>query len=177
MITDINLLLRTDEESLKRKKRIRILNFVAAGLLIIVGLISLVVFLLIQGANSPSIRKEQNDVLKKISQFQDRQSKLFILNNRIDSIDKILKTRKDISKTMNELLAKMPDNLSINSFEINAKSIVLTGESNSLYSIAQLINNLTDMVYKKEILKSLTLSSLTLDNSSNGYQVSLKSDL
>ena len=177
MITDINLLLRTDEESLKRKKRIRILNFVAAGLLIIVGLISLVVFLLIQGANSPSIRKEQNDVLKKISQFQDRQSKLFILNNRIDSIDKILKTRKDISKTMNELLAKMPDNLSINSFEINAKSIVLTGESNSLYSIAQLINNLTDMVYKKEILKSLTLSSLTLDNSSNAYQVSLKSDL
>jgi len=177
MITDINLLLRTDEESLKRKKRIRILNFVAAGLLIIVGLISLVVFLLIQGANPPSLKKEQNDVLKKISQFQDRQSKLFILNNRIDNIDKILKTRKDISKTMNELLAKIPDNFSINSFEINDQSIILTGESNSLYSIAQLINNLTDMVYKKEILKSLTLSSLALDSSSNTYQVSLKSDL
>jgi len=177
MSTDINLLLRTNEESLKRKKRIKILNFAAIASLICIGLVSLIIFILIQTANPTAIKKEQEDVLGKISQFQDRQSKLFILNNRIENINKILKTRKDLSKTMNELLAKMPSNLSINNFEINNASIIIAGQSKSLYTIAEFINNLTDMVYRKEIIKSLTLNSLVLDAGSKTYQVSVKSDL
>lgn len=177
MSANINLLLRTDEESLKQKRRIRILNLAAVASLIAIGLISLSLFILIQTASFSSINKEQEDALKIMSQFQSRQAKLLILNNRVENIDKILKVRKDLSKTMSSLLVKVPNNLSIDDFEVDDKSVVISGQSMSLFSIGEFINNLTDMVLKKEIIKSLTLNSLTLDGGRNVYLISIKSEL
>lgn len=177
MNANINLLLRTDEESLRRKKRIKIFNFAAGISLISVGLISLFIFISIKAADSSSIRDEQEIVLKKLSQFQDRQAKLFILNDRAENIDKILKIRKDISVTMNSLLTKVPDSLSIDNFQADEKSVVITGQSRSLSAIGEFINNLTEMVRRKEIIKSLTLNSLVLDEGKNAYRVSISSEL
>lgn len=177
MNANINLLLRTDEESLRRKKRIKIFNFAAGISLISVGLISLFIFMSIKAADSSSIRNEQEIVLKKISQFQDRQVKLFILNDRAENIDKILRIRKDISVTMNSLLTKVPGSLSIDNFQADEKSVVITGQSRSLSAIGEFINNLTEMVRRKEIIKSLTLNSLILDEGKNAYRVSISSEL
>lgn len=177
MSTNINLLVLTDEESLRRKKRIKILNFTAAVFLLSACLISLGVFLLAQSVNLSEIKRGQEDVLKKMSQFRGRQAKLFVLNNRIENIDKILKIRKNISKTANGLLLKVPNNLSVEDFEVDDKAVTITGHSRSLFAIGEFINNLTDMVHKKEIIKSLTLNSLTLDQGQSVYQVSLRSEL
>ncbi|MDP2585381.1 MAG: hypothetical protein Q8P29_00715 [Candidatus Levybacteria bacterium] len=177
MSANINLLLRTDEESLKQKRRIKILNFTAVASLIGIGLISLGIFILIQVVNPKSLKKEQEDVLGRISQFQSRQVKLFVLNNRVENIEKILKVRRDISKTMNGLLERMPSGLSVEDFVIDDKLVIVVGQSKSLYTIGEFVNNLTDMVKKKEIIKSLTLSSLSFDESKNAYQISVKSEL
>lgn len=177
MNANINLILRTDEESLKQKKRVKIFRLVAAASLVCVGLISLGIFILIQVINPPSVKKEQEDILRKISQFQSRQANLFVLNNRVENIDKILKIRKDLAKTMNNLLATVPGQLSIDDFEVDSQSVIMAGQSSSLSAIGEFINNLADMVRKKEIIKSLTLNSLTLDNVRNVYQISVKSEL
>lgn len=177
MSADINLLLRTDEESLKRKRRIKILKFAAIASLIGVGSISLVIFILIQVFNPASIKKEQADVLTKISRLQSRQAKLFVLNDRVENIDKILKTRKDLTKTMNGLLVKIPNQLSIDDLEVNDKSVIISGQSKSLFAIGEFINSLTDMVRNKEIIKSLTLNSLILNESKNVYQISVRAEL
>lgn len=174
MSTNINLLLRTDEESLKRKKRIKILNFIAVSSLMCIGLIVFGLFILIQAANLPSIKREQEDVVKKMSQFQGRQVKLFVLNNRVENIDKILQIRKHLSKTVSSLLTKIPDNLLIESFMVDDKSVAITGQSKSLFVIGEFINNLTDMARKKEVIKSLTLNSLILDEGGRVYSVSVR---
>lgn len=177
MSTNINLLLRSDEKSLKRKKRIKILNFIAFILLIGVGVTSLIIFLLIQTTNVPSIKKEQDDIVGKISQAENKRNKLFVVNNRINNIQEILGKRKDLSKTINTMLEKIPNRLSIEGLEISDKVISLTARSTSLFTIGEFINNLTDMVRKKEIISSLTLNSLVFDESKNSYQVSIKSGL
>lgn len=177
MNTNINLLIPTDEDSLKRKRRIKIFKFVAAASLMGVGLISLGIFIMISAVNLGSIKKEQEDIMAKISQFQSRQAKLFVLNNRIENIEKILKIRKDLSKTMNDLLGKIPNQLSVDDFEVDDKLVIITGQSKSLRAIGEFISNLTDMVRKKEVIKSLMLSSLTLDESKNAYRISIKSEL
>jgi len=177
MSENINLLIRTDKDSLKLRNRIKILNFAAITSLSIVILISLGIFIAIQVVNPEPIRKEQADVLGKISQFQTKQAKLFILNNRVENIDGILKTRKNLAKTMSSLLAKIPNNLSIDNFEIDGNTVIIVGQSKSLVTVGEFINILTDMVRKKEIIKSLTLSSLILDQAKNAYQVSVKSKL
>ncbi|MBI4089399.1 MAG: hypothetical protein HY424_01670 [Candidatus Levybacteria bacterium] len=176
MSTDINLLLRKDEESLRRQKRLKIFNFIAVFFLIELGVISLILFLLIQ-VNSFSSTKEKDDLLRRMSQLQEKRVKLFVLGNRIDGIQEILDKRKDLSKITSTILAKTPAKLSIEEFEIDNKIIVITANSSSLFPIGELINSLSDMAHKKEIISSLTLNSLVFDEIKNSYQVSVKSNL
>ncbi len=177
MSTNINLLLHTDEESLRRRKIIKILNFAAVTSLIGVGLVSFIIFILIQIVNPGSIIKEQEGVLKKISQFQTRQAKLFVFNNRVENIDKILKKRKDLSNTTSILLAKIPSQISVQDFELDDKSVVIEAQSRSLLAIGEFISSFTDMARNKEVIKSLTLNSLILDEGINTYQISIQSAL
>jgi len=179
MNTDINLLSHTDEETLRKNKSTKIFNLIAAVFLIGVCLISVSIFIMISTVNaeSKSIRKEQADVLKKMSKFQDRQVKLFILSNRVENIDKLLQTRRDFPKISNGLLVKVPSDLSLSSFEINDSSVIISGESKSLLTISEFIGNLTDMARRKEIIKSLTLNSLVLDDSDNTYVIIVSSQL
>lgn len=176
MSTDINFLLRKDEESVKRQKKVQLFNFISVVFLAVTGLISLAIFLLTQAQKIDSIKTEQETILQKISQFQDRKAKLFIAQDRINNITEILEQRKDLSKTANILLDKTPNNLLIENLEIEDAVISLTARSASLSVIGEFIDNLTDMVRKKEVA-SLTLNSLALDEGKNLYQVSLRAEL
>ena len=174
MNTNINLLIQTNEESLRRQKRVKRLNFITATLLVGVSAMSLIIFLLIQIISPSAILREQNNIIKKISQFQNKQAKLFILNNRVGNIEKILAKRKDLARITNVMLAKTPSRLFIEDLEVDDKTIIITAYSASLSAIGELINNLTDMVHKKEIINSLTLNTLVFDEGKNSYQVSVK---
>lgn len=177
MSTDINLLLHKDEETLKRKQRVKILYFIAVVFLLVTGAIPIVIFLLIQATNVSSIKKEQADITAKISEFQDRETKLSIAENRISNISEILEKRKDLFKAMNGILLQTPDRLLIRDIEISDKSVIMTAQSTSLDAIGEFINNLTDMVRKKEVISSLTLNSLMFEEGKNSYEISIKSDI
>lgn len=174
MNTNINLLLQTDEQSLKRQRRIRRFNFIAIMFLVTVGGISVFLFLTTQIINPSAIVKEQNAVIEQISKTQNKQAKFFILNNRLDNIEKILQKRLDLGKVTDSLLAKTSDRLFIEELEVDNKKVIMTAESTSLLAIGEFINKLTDMVHKKEIIRSLTLTTLVFDESKNSYAVSIK---
>lgn len=177
MSTDINLLLRKDDESVRRLRKVKILNFAAVMSLMGIGIISLVIFLLIKTVNTPSIQKEQDEILQKISQLQDKKAKIFIVNDRINNITEILEKRRDLSKVANAFLAKTPNKLLIENLEIDDRVISLTAKSTSLSAIGEFINSVTDMVRKKEMISSLTLNSLVFDEINNSYSMSIKSEL
>lgn len=177
MSSDINLLLSKDEQEIRRLGRVKTLNFAAVMTLIGVGLISLFIFILIQTINFPSIKKEQDDVLRKISQLKNIEAKLFIRDNRINNIAEIFDKRKDLSKVTSAFLAKIPIRLFVESLEVDDKIVSMTASSTSLSSIGEFINNLTDMVRKKEMIKSLTINTLVFDEIKNSYQIVVKSDL
>ncbi len=177
MSANINLLLPKDDESLKRKRKARVLNISAILFVFATVLMSIVVFLLIQAVSPVSIKEEQEDILRKLSQFQDKQTKLLAVNNKIESISEILEKRKDLHLVTSAILSKIPNNLSIDSLEIDGKTVSMTVQSASLFSIGELINNLTDMVRKKEILSSLTLSSLAFNENGKNYQAAVRAEL
>lgn len=177
MSNDINLLLYKNSELQRERKKVRIANTIAITFSIIVGIASMFAFVLIQSVNPSSIAQEQESTLKEISRLQDKQAKLFIINDRLTNIEEVFQDREDLSKNINSLLSNAPNNLSIENLEMDNKSLVLTISSSSLLSINDFINNLIDMARKKEIIRSLTLSGLTFDESKNTYLVSLKSEL
>lgn len=184
MSPNINFLLRKDEELLKRQTRAKVFNFAAIIFLIGLGAVSLAIFLSIQAMAVPSLREERSAVQRKIANFQNRRVKLLVLNSRLESIQKIFEKRQadlakkqNVAKMTNALLEKVPDNLSIGALEIDEKIVLLTAKSTSLFPIGQLINALTDMAKKKEIISSLTLESLVFEESANSFQVSLKAEI
>jgi hypothetical protein len=177
MSTNINLLVHADGETLEQNKRKKLLNIIAFSLLLGVGLISFGVMMLTQAINIKSIKNEQQSILRKISKNQSKQAKLYIANNRVENIEKIMEVREIVSKVTNGLLEKIPSELVIDNFEIGEKSVVIMGTSKSLLVVGEFIDKLTDMVRKKDIIKSLTLTSLALDLGSGSYKISVKTEL
>lgn len=177
MSADINLLLPKDEASLKRHRKIKIFNFLAIISLAATGAISLILFLMIQSIDVSSIEKEQNNVLQQISKFQDRQAKLFVLEDRINNVSEILEKKKDLSIAVSGLLKNIPSGLIVDAMEIDNDSVSITAKSSSLSTIGGFVTNLTDMVRKKEVISSLTINSLIYDENNAFYQVSVKSDI
>lgn len=184
MSTNINLLLSKENELPKRKKKARILSIIAAFFLTAIAIFSLFTFLAIRSTNLDLIKEEQNETLRKISKFQAKQAKLFILGDRIKNIQEIFAKRKqaiekkqNLAKMTSGLLAAIPQGLTVENLEVNEENILISGSSKSLFTIGEFINNLTNMVYKKEIINSLTLTTLVFKENENIYQVSTKSDL
>jgi len=177
MSTDINLVSRIDEESLRRARRGKVFNLIAIMFLVIVGLIAFIIFTQIKAINLQSIRDEQSKVLEEMSKFQAQQVKLLLLNNRVENIDSILNTRKNIPSVVDGLLAKIPENFLIVELNVDGDSAIVSGKSTSLSTIGELIDTMANMARKKEIIKSLTLTSLAFKKDDSNYYISLKSDL
>ncbi len=177
MNANINLLLRKDEETLRRQRKIKKLNLLAVSFLIGIGVLSFFIFLLIQIINPSLVKKEQDETLRKISVYQTRQAKLFILGSRVNNISEILNKRKDLSKVIQTILTKTPDKIFIESLEVDGKSVIMTAQSSSLLAIGDFINNLTDMVRKKDLIDVLTINALIFDEARNSYQISLTANL
>lgn len=177
MNTNINLIQPADKEFLEHQKRIRAANIVAVAFPILVGAMSLIIFLITQAIDPVSIRKQQEEVISEISKLQDKKINLFILNNRLDNIAGFIKNRRDFSENINTLLSRMPENVIIQRLEMDDKDLTFTISSASLRAIDDLINTLIDMAEKKEIISSVVLDTLTFNENDISYSVSLKSEL
>jgi len=73
-------------------------------------------------------------------------------------------------------LEKIPNDVSINSFEIDKAKVAITASSDSLSSIDSMLNTFIEMTAKKQIIKSLTIGSLTSDQKSGNYSLSIKAN-
>lgn len=177
MNTSINFVLPKGQEFLEQQKRAKTINLIATSFPIMVGIISLILFLITQAINPVSIKEQQEETINKIAKLQDRKIKLFIVNDRLDNISELLKGRRNFADNISTLLSRMPSQVSLENLEIDDKQILITASSVSLRSIDEFINNLIVMAEEKEVIHSLFLDSLTFEEGKNNYLVSLKSEL
>lgn len=176
MNTNINLVPPKSREYLEKQRREKIVNIFATTFPIIVGVISLIIFLVTQAVNPISIKKQQDETINKIAKLQDRKIKLFIVNDRLDNISLLLEGRRNFADNINAFLSRMPADVSLDNLEVDNKQIILTASSISLRSIDEFINNLIKLAEKKEVVQTLFLYELTFEEGKNKYLVSLKSE-
>lgn len=177
MNTNINFILPKDKEFEERQRRKRVINTIALIFPIMVGVVSLATFLITQAINTAGIRKQQGEVISKISQLQDKKIKLFIVKDRLDGIDDLLKKRISFSENIRSLLSKIPSEVIVENLEIDSKEVILIVSSTSLKSIDEFVNSLANMAEKKEVVSSLSLDSLVFEEKDNNYLVALRSEL
>jgi len=173
MNNNINLILSKEGQSLKKKKKIKLLNTIALGLLLVVAAVSVVLFLLNTLNPLSSIKKDQLATINNITFLNERSGKLVIVNDRLKNISEINNKRKKFSSTIDYLISQM-GNLKINFLELDNKSISFSVSSNSLLEENQFLQKLIEKSSKKEMIKDLMIDSLTVNEKTGLYLLTLR---
>jgi len=176
MKTDINLASGILVESASKSKSLKILRIAAIFSIIFISAASVLLFLLINQISPSNIKKQEDKILFSIKFLHERQAKFAILNDKIADISKILNSRTNYESEMNSFLDKIPNDVSINSLEIDKTKVTITVSSNSLPSIDKMLNSYFEMVNRKRIIKSITIQSITSDPRSGNYNLSIKAN-
>ncbi len=174
MKTDINLASGVLVESAGKNKTLKILRITGISSIIFITVISILLFVLINQISPDKVKKQEDKILFSIKSLHERQAKITIVNSKIADISKILDERTNYDSEMNTFLEKIPNDVSINSLEIDKAKVTITVSSNSLSSIDKILNSFFEMIAKKQIIKSITIQSLSSDQRSSTYSLSLK---
>ncbi len=177
MSNDINLISNKDAASLKAGKRLKQVRVVAVISLVAVALISVIIFIINSQNPLASIKKDENSTLQSISYLNKKTAKLAIINNRLKDISDILQKRKNYTSAINTMLQLMPPGVSTAALELNKNDVVLVVSSNSLLSIDKFLNSIIDLSSKKQVISSVIIESLVVNNKTGSYSLSIKTTL
>ncbi len=177
MKNDINLLPPAQIDTEKSLGTLKILKTLALSSLTAVLVISILLFFLSEQLSPARIKKKENELFYNMSFLQQKQAKLAIIKDRLDGISEIIKNRQNYDITINTFLKKVPDGVSINSISIDKSKVTLVVSSNSLLLINNFLNNLIDMAKKKQIIKDITVDTLTANVQNGTYSLSVTTDI
>ena len=177
MNNDINLLSNVNDSLEREEKTARILRISSFILLGLIGVLSIILFVLNYELSTASIEAQQKTVLQQLQSFNPQEEKISIIKNRLTGIQDILSQRVDYNRIVSAVLGKMPSGVSVNDITTDGSTLTLSVSADSLVAINSLMDNLTDMAQKKEIINSLTLASLVLNVKEGSYSVSFTADM
>jgi Tfp pilus assembly protein PilN len=177
MNNDINLVSNKDAATLKEKKRLKQARTTAIVSLAVVAFVSILIFIVSSQTSLSSIKKDENTAISNISYLNKKAAKLAVVNERLKDISDILQKRKNYTSAINTLLQLMPPDVYTSTLELDKENIVLVANSNSLLSIDKFINATIDLSSKKQVISSVTIESVILNQRSGNYSVSIKSKL
>jgi Tfp pilus assembly protein PilN len=176
MSNNINLITPRKEESSSDKKKAKIIKNIGFIFLGVIVLFSIVIFIVNLLFSTSSLKRQQQEAIAQIASLNEVSSKLFVLNNRIASISKIIKTRKDMS-LLESLSRIIPDTVKIRTFTFDKDKTSFTLNSPSLLPLDNYINQLINKAIKKDMIQSLTINSLTINKKTKEYYLSLTINL
>lgn len=174
MSRGINLLVEEKKKTVHPLiTKIIALRISAVGLLFLVSILSVILFLLIALSPIPQLRRQEQVAKDNLATFHPDIAKLQIINERATAIAGIMTKRTAFDKTIDFLQSKLPRGVSIETLTMSKKAIEVTVSSKSLNSLNAFINNLDASVEQKDTFSSVTLSSLSSEDTKDYYSLTL----
>lgn len=171
MRTDINL--AVGRQTTKREiKKFFSFSLVFMGIVVGITIILLTInFILARQYTALLVREQQ---LKFALESQtEKKIRLLLLEDRLISVDKILKTRADINKNFNRVIASLPPSVSVVNAEVQKDKIIIRLQSDNLADLNVLIDTYYDRLDQNETAKRVQLSSFGFNDKSNVYNADL----
>ncbi len=159
MSIDINLISKRTLEDSKEQRVSKLKNY-SFVLLFFVGFLSLVVFLINYRFSVNYVRRQQNDLIKKLSIYDDTATKIVFLNSRLLDISGVISERNKFSKTSAAIL---DTNISVNIREyiLDERGLSMEISSPSLGFLNDFLNHVFKLTGKD--LSSVSLESLSIE--------------
>lgn len=177
MNEDINLVPGKRKIALEQKKLVLRLRLFSIILLVITVFSSVLLFFLKLQSPLPSLQREKNVLLTNLTLLSQKSAKLLLLKNRLNEVAIIEKKRQRLDELIGSVLEGVPQDVSLNSFSIDKKSVSITAASNSLSSINIFTDRLVDKAMKGKNFNKITLDGLSLDSKTNRYIIALTLEL
>ena len=165
--------LATNRRSVKSisvvKDRLRVLRISSMAMLFFVGAGSVLISILIVFSPLPQLRKDEAKVRNELAVFQPDIYKLAFINNRGDSIKKIISKRSLYDRKLEVIGSKLPADVSLDSLSIDKKNYTLKFSSKNLDSIDSLLNSLVAVTGKGKDFLGIYLTSISTDEVSQKF--------
>lgn len=165
MNNGINLLVdkRNTKVFTSVKSNLKVFRFGAIGVLFLVGASSIILSMLIVFSPLPQLHREEQKARADLAAFQVDMNKLVFINERGDSIRKILAIRPPYDKNISIVESKMQQDVTLEGFSVAKNKYTFRFYSKNLASLNELINGLTAITGKGRDFLRVYLTSLTVD--------------
>lgn len=163
MSNEINLLHAKKRSILSDlNTKLKILRFGSLGLLTLVVLLSMALFFLVLASPLPSLKKEENELVSRLSANQEMIARHTLLTSRIRSIQVILNKRMNIRETIQMFRDVAPEDVTLISIEVEENIIRIHASSLSLESLQSYVTSLSTYITETKVLKFIKVNSIVL---------------
>jgi len=161
MSNEINLLYNKKQGgSVAIKARILMLRYIALGLLFIIGVISVIVFILILASPLPELKKQESALLTSLSTSHSKIVKQVLITSRLQDISKIVAARPDVDDQIVDLRKKIPLGVEIKSLRVDTKQMMVTISAASLLGVESFTQELTKMGNSDKTVRGVSIDSV-----------------
>lgn len=177
MIPDINLISVDNKETLQIAKALLVTRIIAIASLLFISISAVVIFILNLTNPTSSIKNQQNSVLQQLTTLKNKSASVTLLNDRLRNISAITLKRKNYNSKIDKILSLTSSEVTPDSLTLNDNKISLRVSSNSLLNIGQFLDSLVNLSDKKEVLKNLTVDSLSANIGGGTYSLSISAEV
>lgn len=176
MHEEINLLSSARERKKGGKTVSRLRNF-AVGFLLLVGISSMIIFILIYFSPLPSLLREKDGAIADLRRYDNEFVSLVVTRDRIKLAETILNSRKRFDEIFATVQNILPESTSITGYDITTKNASFTIVALSLVPLDEILQSLEDTISSEQYFRSLTISSLVYDGNRNIYELTVSLSL
>lgn len=174
MNNGINLLDYKNKAEVKKSyPHSKLLRMIAVGLLFVVSSLSVIFFILITLSPLPELNRQYKNAVFNLSHSISDIIRLGVINDRTDSIKKIVDSRQHYDQIMDVLQSKLPSGVAFESLSIDGKNITFSVTSNSLLRIDDFLTALIKNNDGSIRFSDITLTKLSSDANNNAFSVDL----
>lgn len=176
-MSDINLLPQKRRGRLSQEQVLAYTKILAIGGCILTVSLALILFLLNRDPTLAQIQAQEQTILTQLTILHSKTAKDLIIIDRLKRITKILQNRGVLDKKIADIQKQIPDNITITSFALDNKTIILTLSADSLSPLGALVEKLTKDVESKTLVKKVTVEGLVSDEKTGTFLLNISCDV
>jgi hypothetical protein len=161
----------------KQVKTQKILKISAIISLFTVAFISIFFFIITLLLPTTSVKKDQAQTLQGISGLHKKLVTHALVKERLKNIEGIILLRKDYPLISNEIVSKLPSDMSVDVMNLQGGNLIITVSGPYLLSINQFIDDFIFLSDNNSNIMNLTVQSLIFNTFSSNYSLTFQADI
>lgn len=176
MSNEINLLGTQGKQGTRPKKIIKAIQIASVICMIAVAVTTTVLFIMQSQAELPYLQNEENALSSKLKSMQDKIDGYLVIKERLGNISSIVTQRSAFDVLIVDVIQSVSQEVHIDTFAINVKSVRITLSSHSLLELGRSMDNLVTLTNSKKQFKKITMTAFSFDSSQAIYVSSILID-